>query len=80
MKDLIATSGEDQKLKIWKNESSAQKGATWKLAFETSFNVAIEEKLSQCTESPKRRRLLRKCFQLSVLVCQNLISKKNRIP
>jgi len=39
MSDLIATCGEDQKLKIWKNESSAQKaGGVWKLAFETSFN------------------------------------------
>lgn len=48
MKDLIATCGEDQKLKIWKNESSAQKGATWKLAFETSFN----EPCWKCSWSP----------------------------
>lgn len=39
MKDLIATCGEDQKLKIWKNETNNQKaGVEWKLAFETSFN------------------------------------------
>lgn len=37
MKDMIATVGEDQKLKIWKNEHSSKDAGGWKLSWEKTF-------------------------------------------
>ena len=45
MKDMIATCGEDQVLKIWKNEYINQKssnmGSSWKLAWQLRFNEPV---------------------------------------
>jgi WD40 repeat protein len=48
MKDVIATVGEDQKLKIWTNEHTNKDASGWKLSWEKSF----AEPVWKCSWSP----------------------------
>jgi protein transport protein SEC13 len=48
MKDVIATVGEDQKLKIWTNEQTSKDASGWKLSWEKTF----AEPVWKCSWSP----------------------------
>jgi len=48
MKDVIATVGEDQKLKIWINQQTSKDAGGWVLSWEKAFN----EPVWKCSFSP----------------------------
>jgi protein transport protein SEC13 len=48
MRDMIATVGEDHRLKIWKNEHTSEDAKGWTLDWDKSF----QEPVWKCTWSP----------------------------